>query len=249
MMSIDALTFGRLRNFKGFDQFLLILSIVSSIVYYMTGRIAPYSGRFIVKGLAVGALSAMAFHILRERLNQPTGLGRVTSFLRDRDNVILGTSLAFSSMGDMYLDMGSGAYFVQGLLSFLVAHFIYILLFVRNWRRPLRPSGSQMVISALVLLYSLFFAGWLSPDLGSYAKPVMLYLCTITAMVVTAIFAGFSRPWVWIGAILFLISDSIIAAEKFKMDVPLSEYLVWSTYYLGQYGIAIGFIREKLGEE
>ncbi|QQS45392.1 MAG: lysoplasmalogenase [Acidobacteriota bacterium] len=242
-MGVGALTFGRVRNFGKLDRYLLYLSIASSLAYYVTSQMPRYPGRFMVKGLAVGALSALAFHALRGQLNP----GRVSGFLRDRDNVILGTSLAFSCMGDMYLDLGSGTYFIQGLVSFLIAHFIYILLFVCNWKRPLRPTWTQLMVAGLVLLYSLFFANWLAPDLGDLANPVMIYLCTITAMVVTAIFAGFSRPWVWIGAVLFLISDSIIAAEKFKTDVPLNEYLVWATYYPGQYCIALGYLKEKLG--
>jgi uncharacterized membrane protein YhhN len=77
----------------------------------------------------------------------------------------------------------------------------------------------------------------------------MLYVCALTAMVVTALFAEFAKPWVWLGAILFLLSDSIIATEKFKADIQFGNYLVWATYYLGQYGIAIGFLREKLGQK
>lgn len=246
-MSVEALTLGRLRNFSKFDRYLLFLSIASSIAYYVTSKAGNYPGRFIVKGLAVGCLSAMAFRMLRGRLNEPGG--RVSGFMRDRDNLILGTSLAFSSMGDMYLDLGSGSYFIQGLLSFLIAHLLYILLFLRNWKRPLRPRASHLAVAGLVLIYSLFFAGWLGPDLGALANPVMIYLCTITTMVVASVFAGFSRPWVWIGAVLFLISDSIIAAEKFKTDVPFNDYLVWATYYPGQYLIALGYLKEKLGED
>jgi uncharacterized membrane protein YhhN len=48
--------------------------------------------------------------------------------------------------------------------------------------------------------------------------------------------------------VLFLISDSILAVSKFKSPMPAGGYLIWGTYYLAQYGIAIGFLREKLGE-
>lgn len=105
-----------------------------------------------------------------------------------------------------------------------------------------------MALIALVLLYSLLLANWFAPSLGAYARPVMLYVCTITVMVISAILAGFPRPWIVAGALLFLISDSIIAINRFKMPVPMRDYLVWGTYYLGQYGIAIGFLREKLGD-
>lgn len=156
-------------------------------------------------------------------------------------------ALAFSSLGDALLDFDPERFFVQGLLAFLVAHLIYILLFVRNWVRPLRPKGWQLALVAAVLIYSLLLSRWLAPNLVAVAGPVMLYICVITVMAVSAILAGFSKPWVYSGVILFLISDSILAVNKFKAPVPLGGYLVWTTYYLAQYGIATGFLQEKLG--
>ncbi len=246
-MSSDALTFGRLRGFSATDRLLLFVSIACSIAYFATQSLQSFPGRVALKALSIAPLAVLAFKLLRESNDQHSDSVRVANLLRDRDNLILGAALSFSCLGDIYLDLDPTRFFVNGLLAFLVAHFIYILLFVRNWRRPLRPTGGQMLLAALVLIYSLIFSNWLSPSLGSYANPVMLYLCAITAMVVTVIFAGFSMPWVWLGAILFLISDSIIAAHKFKTHIPLRDHLVWATYYLGQYGIAVGFLREKLG--
>jgi uncharacterized membrane protein YhhN len=113
----------------------------------------------------------------------------------------------------------------------------------------LRARGSQILLTALVLVYSLLVSSWLWPGLGTQAVPVMVYSCAITVMTVSTILAGFSKPFVWIGALLFVISDSLIAAGRFKTAVPLAAYLIWPTYYLGQYGIAIGFLREKSGDD
>jgi len=44
---------------------------------------------------------------------------------------------------------------------------------------------------------------------------------------------------------LFLISDSILAVNKFKTEVPLRDYLVWATYYAAQYAITTGFLVRK----
>jgi uncharacterized membrane protein YhhN len=244
-MRFDALTFGRLRGLAATDRALLLLSIICSAIYFVTQRWQPFPGSIALKALSIATLSLLAFRLLREPEKDLRGI----ELFRDRDNLILGMALAFSSLGDVFLDLDPERLFVNGLLAFLVAHIIYILLFVCNWARPLRPTGLQLAGAAAVLIYSLLLSHWLSPSLGSVAQPVMLYVCVITAMVVTAIFAGFSKPWVCLGAILFLISDSIIAVNKFKASVVMRDYLVWATYYLGQYGIAIGFLREKLGEE
>jgi len=243
-MNTDALTFGRLRNFGAPEKWLLFLSIVSSAIYLATQSVQPFPGSVVLKALGVAPLVVIAIRALRDAAGRPRGI----EWMRDRDNLILGAALGFSCLGDILLAL-PGRRFIHGLLSFLAAHFIYILLFVRNWPRPLRPSGGQMTMAAGVLIYSLVLSNWLSPDLGTLAGPVMVYICAITVMALSAVLAGFAKPWVWIGAVLFLLSDSMIAAGKFKTPVPLSNYLVWVTYYLAQYGIAIGFLQEKLGDD
>jgi hypothetical protein len=62
-------------------------------------------------------------------------------------------------------------------------------------------------------------------------------------MTVSATLAGFARPFVLLGALLFLISDSLLAAG-FKLRAPLEAFLIWPTYYVGQYAIAMGVLRE-----
>jgi uncharacterized membrane protein YhhN len=244
-MSVDSLTFGHLRSFGPTDRALLLLSITCSFAYCATQSFQPFPGSVLLKMLSVASLAVISFRTLREPSDTPRGV----EWLRDRDNLILSAALAFSSLGDVLLDSDPPRLFLKGLLAFLVAHFIYILLFVRNWVRPLRPKGWQLAMAAAVLVYSLLLSQWLSPSLGTVAGPVMLYVCAITVMVVAAILAGFSKPWVYSGVILFLISDSIIAVDKFKTPIPTRNYLVWATYYLGQYGIAIGFLQEKLGKK
>jgi len=240
-MNTDVLTFGRLRGFGETDKWWLLLSIACGAVYLATQSLQPFPGSISIKALSIAPLALLAFKLLRG--DKPQGI----EWLRDRDNLILGMALSFSCLGDIFLDL-PGNFFIQGLVSFLVAHFIYILLFVRNWTRPLHPGGWQLTLTATVLIASLLLSNWLSPNLGAMGKPVMVYICAITVMVISSILAGFSKPYVWLGAVLFLISDSLIAAGRFKTPVPMAEYLIWATYYLGQYGIAIGFLREKLGE-
>jgi uncharacterized membrane protein YhhN len=244
-MSVYFLPFGRLGPFGAADRALLLLSVICSFIYLAAQSAQPYPGGVLLKVLSVAPLAAIAFRTRREPSTDPRGVERS----QDRDNVILGTALAFSSLGDALLDLDPERHFTKGLLAFLAAHLIYILLFVRNWVRPPRPKGWQLALVAAVLVYSLLLSQWLAPSLGAAAGPVMLYVCVITVMVVSAILAGFSKPWVYTGVILFLISDSILAVDKFKSPVPLRGYLVWATYYLAQCGIAIGFLREKSGDK
>ena len=243
---MDALTFGRLRNFGRVDKCLLLLSIISSAAYLATRGVQPFPGSVALKALSIAPLAVLAFRVLGTAGSRPNGV----ESRHTRDNLILAAALVLSCLGDIFLHLDPRRYFTHALGTFLFAHLAYIVLFTRSWPRPLRARGSQMLLTALVLVYSLLVSSWLWSGLGTQAvPPVMVYSCAITVMTVSTILAGFSKPFVWIGALLFVISDSLIAAGRFKTAVPLAEYMIWPTYYLGQYGIAIGFLREKSGDD
>jgi uncharacterized membrane protein YhhN len=64
-------------------------------------------------------------------------------------------------------------------------------------------------------------------------------------MGVMSLLAGF-RSWIVpLGALLFMLSDSLIAVGKFKHPVRYDNYLIWCTYYVGQVCIAIGVLRYR----
>jgi uncharacterized membrane protein YhhN len=153
----------------------------------------------------------------------------------------LGTALLLSSIGDVLLDLDPGL-FVIGLGAFLTAHVLYTVIFFRNRARPVALSGARIALLVLVLGYAALFARWLIPGLGALAAPVALYICAITAMVLTAILARFPSHLVVLGAFLFLVSDSVLAVDRFKTAVPMRGFLVWTTYYLAQYSIARGVL-------
>jgi uncharacterized membrane protein YhhN len=197
------------------------LSISSGFVYLVTQPWQPYPCSFIVKGFSIGPLALLAFIA-----GAP----------------MLGVALALSTLGDILLDLDPERLFVFGLGSFLVAHLVYIFVFVRYRRRPTVLGAAPRLAALFVLLYSVAVSTWLLPSLGALMFPVGIYMCAITAMVVSAILARFSNPWVAIGAILFLISDSLLAVNKFKTPIPYRDFLVWSTYYVGQFAITIGFL-------
>jgi uncharacterized membrane protein YhhN len=203
---------------------LRLLSLLLATAYLVSQAWQPYPASFALKGLCVAILAAIAFR---------------------NASPVLGVALALSSAGDVLLDLDPERLFVYGLGLFLLVHLIYVFLFVQARRGPLTVPRSRVVAVILVLAYCGGISAWLLPSLGSLMAPVAIYMCAITAMVVTAVLAGFSRPGIVWGAMLFLASDSLLAVNKFKTAVPYRAYLVWATYYLGQYSIAIGFLNEK----
>lgn len=204
---------------------LLYISAAASVVYLLTQRRQPFPGSAVLKGIPVGALALLA---LRRR-----GMRR--------DAGVLALGLALSTAGDVLLDLNP-RFFVFGLGAFLLAHLSYIVLFVRNRASKTRLGPARLAAVLIIVAYSATLSAWIVPSVGELALPVVIYIAAITTMVCTAILARFRKPWVAAGAILFLVSDSLLAIHKFKTPVPLRDQLVWITYYLGQCGIALGYL-------
>ena len=199
----------------------LRLSLLLGSLYFATLAWQPYAGSAAVKGLSIATLAWLAW----SAGVRPLALG-----------------LAASALGDVLLDIRSVNLFVPGLVLFLIAHLVYAFMFFRSWQYPLRIWERQRILAGAAILYAFCFAIWLAPSLGPLAIPVALYVCAITAMVVASIVADIS-PRVITGALLFLVSDSLLAIAKFKGTFVLRDYAVWGTYSLAQYCIATGVLR------
>lgn len=234
-MNLNPKTVLQWREMKLIDRALLVVSIVCGVSYLLapfllTAQIRQYWPlNAAIKGLAVSPLAAIAWGLLR-----------------GRDGKLLCLALIFSSLGDIFLALRNGNYFVFGLLAFLIAHLFFIALWLGHWARPLHPNHSQKILVAGLLLFLVGMLWWMLPIPG-LSLPVAIYMCVLTAMVLAAALAAFKSHWVVTGAILFLISDSIIALSTFKHVVGgrLAGFLIWSTYYLAQYFIALGFMAER----
>jgi len=81
--------------------------------------------------------------------------------------------------------------------------------------------------------------------------PVILYMVIILLMLLSALnrygkVNGLSYILVVIGAMLFVISDSLIAITKFHMNINFGGIVIMITYVAGQYLIALGCLRQNI---
>ena len=105
-------------------------------------------------------------------------------------------------------------------------------------------SGSHFHWNLLgVVIASVAMAWLLIPNLGNLLLPVIAYLITITAMGLLAVQSSFPVRWVLLGAMLFIISDSFIAINKFIHPFPFESYWIMGTYYAAQFMLVMGFLK------
>lgn len=195
--------------------------IVASAVLAIAGALSAPAGiglHYVAKPFTTVLLVALAW-----RSADPLGL---------RAGVVAG--LLLSLVGDVLLMLPTSA-FVAGLGAFLLAHLAYIAAFFRQAR--LR----SVVIAWLG--YGLLAAGVLAlllPHVPAPMQgPVIGYGVVLTGMASFAFGArATAGPRLAIGGALFVLSDGLLAWDRFASPLPLAPLWVLSTYWAAQWCIA-----------
>lgn len=164
--------------------------------------------------------------------------------------ILLG-ALLFSWIGDVILLFAniSEIYFILGLVAFLLSHVIYIILFNKQ-NKPDIPKNKGIFFIGLIaiVIYLAAMLTVLLPKLGDLQLPVIVYALTISTMLLYA-FSGYliwkkpANNYIFIGAIVFVLSDSILAMDKFYEPIYKNSFFIMLTYLMAQYLIVIGILK------
>lgn len=146
-------------------------------------------------------------------------------------------ALFFGWLGDLALMIDGSLWFLAGLGAFLLAHIAYIVLFLRHLGRGRLPRSALLYLVWFALLGVLLW-----PYLGTMLVPALIYAVVITTM---AIVATRCAPIVAAGATLFLLSDSMLAVDRFVPDVGIWQagFLIMLTYLAAQCLIIVGVVK------
>ncbi len=146
--------------------------------------------------------------------------------------------LTFSLIGDISLMLPSDK-FVLGLGAFLVALIFYILAFSSGF-------GPYFEIWYLipVAIYAIIFLWFVLPKTGKMKLPVLIYVLVLIVFMwqATGMYYYLSQSsalYVFAGAILFVISDSILAYDRFVKTFRLSSAIIHLTYWCAQILLAL----------
>jgi sterol desaturase/sphingolipid hydroxylase (fatty acid hydroxylase superfamily)/uncharacterized membrane protein YhhN len=181
-------------------------------------------GHFVFKPLTM----VLAIIFVASRAYRSGARGRFDSYLL--------AALLFSLIGDVFLMVPGGQFFIPGLASFLIAHLFYITLFKQNqsWFPNRRAVAGVLAVGAA--MYAVVWGGLKDPMLKA---AVAAYVTVISLMAAQAwgrasVLKDAASRWVTLGACIFMVSDSLIAINKFVSPVPLSSFWILLTYYAAQ---------------
>lgn len=223
----------------------------------MQGRIGMLMALMLQSAALATATSALGFtewHWLFKPLTMVFALvliavsayaTSVRGLFDSKNWLLLAAALAGSLAGDVFL-MFQG-FFIPGLVSFLVAHLFYVALF-KNGQAWFPHFGALAATSGIgVGMYAFLWAGGLPPALR---VPVAAYVLVIALMAAQAmgratVLRSGPALRVALGAGCFMLSDSLLATDRFVTPLPWAPVWVLSTYYAAQVLIVSGWLAHE----
>ncbi|MDX1829198.1 MAG: lysoplasmalogenase [Lutibacter sp.] len=147
-------------------------------------------------------------------------------------------ALEFSFFGDVLLMFSGKLFFMAGLLSFLMAHILFIKIVINQIKKT---SILKVIIASvpfLMLFLGLMFV--LRNSLNELLIPVIIYGLTISTFGVVSLINYLQKKSVksflmLVGAVVFITSDSLLAINKFYNPNKIFEVLIMVTYIVAQY--------------
>jgi uncharacterized membrane protein YhhN len=162
------------------------------------------------------------------------------------------SGLGFATLGDLLLMFtgraGGEVFFLGGLVAFLMTHLFYIGGFFSHKSFRSGIVGRNPLWILPFLIYLAGFLWWLWPGLsGLMHWPVAIYAGVIMVMALSVLNTWGYEPagifrWLMAGAILFVLSDSLLAVSKFHEPFAGDRVLIMATYIVGQWMLVKGTV-------
>ena len=201
----------------------LYIFAIFAVLFIAMLPFEPYPGNFAIKAIPALSLAGLSFIAISGSRGK-----------------LLFVALLFCAAADIALELAEGKYFVAGLGLFLVAHIFFIITFSRDFRF----QTAKMPIIVLFIVYSGMMAFIMTPSLKEMAIPVYVYMTALTLVGIFATLRAAKNDFTLYGAIAFIVSDSVLAVNKFMMPVAGANFIIMITYYLSLFLIVYGFLKD-----
>jgi len=155
--------------------------------------------------------------------------------------VWLVVALGLSAVGDIALSRGGSRAFLVGLVAFALAHLAYLAVFapqvVQWYMAPIAALSGVAVLAMVVVV----------PRRDPLTWPARIYAVIICAMTAAALSLPLGLRAATLGAVLFLLSDLILAIRMFHLSdgsagSRMASYILWVFYVGGQGLILFAFL-------
>ena len=168
--------------------------------------------------------------------------------------LLVGLALIFSLFGDIFL-MLSAKRFIPAIIAFSLAHLAYIIVF-NNILPPINLPSIIIVVFTAITAFQIAHRTTIGLRANQRKKmvPFIWVYSTLIAVMLLSALMTLVRPewenipalWVSAGALLFFLSDSLLAFDNFVSPIAYGQLKVRVSYHLGQIAIVIGLAYQFL---
>jgi len=149
-------------------------------------------------------------------------------------------AFVFCLAGDVFLMLPKDA-FIPGLASFAVAQILFTVSFATGETTATRLIvGLVVAIPLAAFLARRFVKAIRASGHGELVAPVCVYMIVISAMAVGAIGSG--NAVAIAGALIFMVSDSLIAETRFVKERAWHSVGIMVTYHVALTGLALSIL-------
>ena len=202
---------------------------------------------------ALNILSAVIEQPMLRTLTKPLLMPMLLLYVFSQTHILIRNKLifilVFAWLGDMFLLIpgNSPLYFQLGLGSFLIMQIAYIRLFSSQSSAGYFNLDQWFSLPIIpVLIYVVGFLAFLLPLIPvALYVPVGLYALALGAMLYAAYLRKMDSSYylIFIGAIFFVISDSLLALAKFYFSFSGNSIYVMFTYIIAQLLLILGLCK------
>lgn len=179
-------------------------------------------------------------------------LGAFKGFTWKQQSWLPWLGLLGALMGDLLLALPGDNFFLFGMIGFMTTHFCNSLYFLQL--QPLKPGKLKPVLIACILLSFTcsILVYHIKDQLGPMLFPIMSYMGIISLMTILAANLAASESLKRVallfyipGACFFVISDGLLALNKFLLHEKMMDIPVMITYGLAILLLTLGFINTE----
>ena len=160
---------------------------------------------------------------------------------------LLALALFLGALGDLSLAFEGDAAFIRGVVAFLFSHLAYVGLLAGISDLTLALSEPWRIVGGLIVAaVTVGVLARIWRPAGRMALAIALYV--LVFMVLVWLTLGLADPLVFVGAVLFILSDIILTIRKYWTGPGhpidgLAANIVWITYYAAQFILTVSLSR------
>ncbi len=162
--------------------------------------------------------------------------------------ILLTVALMFCMFGDVGMEVD----LVPGIGMFLIAHILYTTNFV--WQAStlgliMIPTLLSLICMAVMVVYVFMLIRFLRAS-GPEVPPFILRAGSLYFIIIGATFSTSLLLWLTtdvilgilpvLGALIFIVSDSLIGINEFRHKIAHHEFYIMPTYYLAIFLLSLG---------